>query len=224
MSVPAATFVGNLDSSRPTGSEGRFTSDDYHRNTQESVRMSFPNVTGEVSATHTELNTIDGYTGSTADLNMLSGRSGTSVVAMVGETGTIAVFIQASAPSGWTITTAFDGKALFVKGVVDADANPSGEPGGATGGADDPGRNKKLPDHRHFVAIDGEVTYSPPSQLSSSNSISRRWNLAGAQSSVEYNLTSGAGDPDVGRTSQSDATFTGQFVPRWVTTIACTLT
>lgn len=61
--------------------------------------------------------------------------------------GTIAVFLQAAAPVGWTITTAFDDRALFLKGTF----NSVLKAGGETGGAHDPGLMDKVPSHIHGV-------------------------------------------------------------------------
>ena len=53
----------------PTGTDPRSQGDDHIRLVKSTIRSTFPNVSGAMTATHTELNLIDGYTGTTAELN-----------------------------------------------------------------------------------------------------------------------------------------------------------
>ena len=73
MTVEAAGFINDIDPTQPPGTDNFSEGDDHLRNFKKSVQDSLPNIAGAMTATHTELNTIDGYAGNTADLNILSG-------------------------------------------------------------------------------------------------------------------------------------------------------
>ena len=73
MTIEAAGFIDDIDPTQPPGTDNFSEGDDHLRNFKKSVQDSFPNISGAVTATHTELNNLDGYTGNTADLNILSG-------------------------------------------------------------------------------------------------------------------------------------------------------
>lgn len=73
MALETGTYISDFVLTNPTGADDRSTADDHLRLIKSFINATFPNVTGAVTATHTELNLIDGFTGSTADLNLLSG-------------------------------------------------------------------------------------------------------------------------------------------------------
>jgi len=73
MTVEAAGFIDDIDPTQPPGTDNFSEGDDHLRNFKKSVQDSLPNISGAITATHTELNNLDGYTGNTADLNILSG-------------------------------------------------------------------------------------------------------------------------------------------------------
>ena len=73
MTVEAAGFIDDIDPTQPPGTDNFSEGDDHLRNFKKSVQDSLPNIAGAMTATHTELNNLDGYTGNTADLNILSG-------------------------------------------------------------------------------------------------------------------------------------------------------
>lgn len=92
MPLQPPDFVGNLDPNDPRDTDSRTISDDYHRMIQESCRMTTPNYTGEVTATH-------------EDTNLLSGYTANGVKPMPGEGGVTTLFhYGTTAPTGWTIT------------------------------------------------------------------------------------------------------------------------
>ncbi len=62
MAVDTAQYVGLIDESVPESDEFVAEGDDQIRATKKAIRQSFPNVTGAVLATHTELNYVDGVT------------------------------------------------------------------------------------------------------------------------------------------------------------------
>jgi len=73
MTVEASGFIDDIDPTQPPGTDNFSEGDNHLRNFKKSVQDSFPNISGAMTATHTELNNLDGYTGSTAELNLLDG-------------------------------------------------------------------------------------------------------------------------------------------------------
>lgn len=57
-----ATYVDSLNIAWPDGADVRSTADDHLRLLKGSIKRTFPNVTGAVTPTHTELNYVDGVT------------------------------------------------------------------------------------------------------------------------------------------------------------------
>ncbi len=62
MALESATYISDLVSTNPTGSDGKATGDDHIRLVKSTVKATFPNVAGAVTPTHTELNFVDGVT------------------------------------------------------------------------------------------------------------------------------------------------------------------
>lgn len=62
MAVDTAAYIGSFDTSKPTASDPKAEGDDNFRHIKTAVKASFPNVTGAVTATHTELNRVAGVT------------------------------------------------------------------------------------------------------------------------------------------------------------------
>ena len=69
MALESTTYIDGLVITNPTGTDPRSQGDDHLRLLKSTIRSTFPNVSGAMTATHTELNLIDGYTGTTAELN-----------------------------------------------------------------------------------------------------------------------------------------------------------
>ena len=69
MALESTTYIDGLVTTNPTGTDPRSQGDDHLRLVKSTLRSTFPNVAGAMTATHTELNLIDGYTGTTAELN-----------------------------------------------------------------------------------------------------------------------------------------------------------
>lgn len=68
MSVESATYINGLDSSKPAASDPKAEGDDHLRLLKSTIKASFPNVSGAVSATHGDLSATAGAgtTGATA--------------------------------------------------------------------------------------------------------------------------------------------------------------
>jgi len=67
-------YISDFDETNPpnTGQAPSY-GDDHIRGIKNAVKNTFPNIDAPVTATEDELNTLDGYTGNTADLNILAG-------------------------------------------------------------------------------------------------------------------------------------------------------
>lgn len=73
-------FIDDFNLSNPVGStDTKATLDDHIRGIKNVLNNCFEFITGKVTATHTELNKLDGCTVSTAELNTLSGVTTTPV-------------------------------------------------------------------------------------------------------------------------------------------------
>lgn len=62
MGLETGTYISDLNSSNPGGSDVASQGDDHIRLLKSTIKATFPNVSGAVTATHTELNYIDGVT------------------------------------------------------------------------------------------------------------------------------------------------------------------
>jgi len=62
MGLEAATYISGLNSSNPVVGDNKTEGDDHLRLIKGTLLATFPNVTGAVTATHTELNHVDGVT------------------------------------------------------------------------------------------------------------------------------------------------------------------
>lgn len=78
MGIEAATYISELVVSNPTGSDPKSQGDDHIRLLKSSIKNTFPNINGAVTASQAELNLLDGVTASTAELNILDGVTATA--------------------------------------------------------------------------------------------------------------------------------------------------
>jgi len=62
MTVESATYINQLDATKPGATDPKSEGDDHLRLLKSTVKATFPNVTGAVSATHTELGYVAGVT------------------------------------------------------------------------------------------------------------------------------------------------------------------
>lgn len=60
--LETGTYISSLVSTNPTGSDDRAQGDDHIRLIKSTILSTFPNITGAVTPTHTELNYVDGVT------------------------------------------------------------------------------------------------------------------------------------------------------------------
>lgn len=58
MALETGTYISDLVSTNPTASDAKSQGDDHIRLLKSTVKATFPNITGAVTATHTQLNTV----------------------------------------------------------------------------------------------------------------------------------------------------------------------
>lgn len=115
--LETATYINQLNASYPTGTDPYSTTDDHLRLLKATIKNSFPNITGAMTATQGELNLLVGKTGtvwtsandgaaSTLDADLLDGNSSAFYLDSTNFTGTIAdVRLSANVPLKNTAAT-----------------------------------------------------------------------------------------------------------------------
>lgn len=67
MGLETGTYINSLDSANPASGDSQVQGDDHIRLIKATVKATFPNLTGAVTPTQTELNYVDGVTSSIQD-------------------------------------------------------------------------------------------------------------------------------------------------------------
>jgi hypothetical protein len=105
MPVESANNISELISTNPVGDEDDVSEGDDHLRLLKTVLLNdFPNINRAVTATPEQLNTLDGFTGTTANLNILSGRKLASSDDVIDNFPALTrmLFQQTESPTGWT--------------------------------------------------------------------------------------------------------------------------
>jgi hypothetical protein len=82
MALEVGTFISDLIATNPTSTDPKAEGDDHIRLLKSTVKATFPNVTGSVLPTHTELNFVDGVT--SAIQTQLNGKAPLNSPALTG--------------------------------------------------------------------------------------------------------------------------------------------
>ena len=69
MGLETGTFIDSLNSSNPAAGDPVNEGDDHLRLIKSTIKATFPSLSAAVTATHTELNLLDGVTANTTELN-----------------------------------------------------------------------------------------------------------------------------------------------------------
>ena len=101
MALESGTYIDSLNASNPVATDGLAQADDHLRLIKSTIKATFPNISGAMTATHTVLNGID------ARVTALEG-------ALIAASGTKMLFQQSAAPTGWTKDTTHNDKAIRV--------------------------------------------------------------------------------------------------------------
>jgi len=78
MALETGTHIDDLNASNPASTDALSAADDHIRLIKSTIKTTFPNINGAVTATPAELNIIDGVTATTAELNILDGVTSTA--------------------------------------------------------------------------------------------------------------------------------------------------
>ena len=88
MTVESATYIDDLNAAYPLGTDPKSEGDDHIRLIKSTLKTTFPNVTGAVTPTHTELNYVDGVTSAIqTQINTINSQLATTLFPNV--TGTV---------------------------------------------------------------------------------------------------------------------------------------
>ena len=93
MALETGTYIDSLNASNPTATDALSQADDHMRLIKSTIKATFPNISGAVTSSHTELNLLDGL--ATTDILMPS--------------GSVIIYGGTSAPTGWLFC---DGSAI----------------------------------------------------------------------------------------------------------------
>jgi len=93
MALETGTYINSLNASNPTATDALSQADDHMRLIKSTIKATFPNVSGAITSSHTELNLLDGL--ATTDILMPS--------------GSVIIYGGTSAPTGWLLC---DGSAI----------------------------------------------------------------------------------------------------------------
>jgi hypothetical protein len=76
--IESGTYIDSLVATNPVATDQIAVCDDHLRLIKSTIKASFPNITGAMTADHTELSVLDGITATTAELNILDGVTATA--------------------------------------------------------------------------------------------------------------------------------------------------
>lgn len=123
MGLETGTYISDLVSTNPLGSDAKSTADDHLRLIKSCVKATFPNVSGAVTPTHTELNYVDGVTSAIqTQLDAKGAHAGQTWTGTQNFTGATITFTTQSANDNSTkgATTSYVDTGLALKGNVSA--------------------------------------------------------------------------------------------------------
>ena len=81
MALETTTYIDGLVATNPVSTDPLAQADDHMRLIKSTITATFPSITGAVTATHTEINHLDGYLGDVVDFNYLVDLHATGVTA-----------------------------------------------------------------------------------------------------------------------------------------------
>ena len=128
--IESGTYINSLNASNPVSTDPISASDDHLRLTKSTIKASFPNISGAMNATHTELNIMDGDTAATSTTLASADRlvvndDGTMVQVALSDLLTYLDSFQTSAGALATINSS--GNAVSVSGLTYPSADGSAD-------------------------------------------------------------------------------------------------
>ena len=100
MALESGTYIDSLNAANPVATDGLAQADDHLRLIKSTIKATFPSITGAISLSHTQINTLDTRL--------------TAIENGVHASGTKLMFQQSAAPTGWTKDTSHNDKTLRV--------------------------------------------------------------------------------------------------------------
>lgn len=105
MGLETVTYISDLNAANPDGATDLKSEGDNHlRNIKKGILNTFPNINGEVTASQDEINPLVGVTA----------RAGGGTILDSLASGTLMLFQQTTAPTGWTKQVTHNDKALRI--------------------------------------------------------------------------------------------------------------
>lgn len=105
MALETGTYISDLVTTNPPNTDGVAQADDHLRLIKSTVKATFPNITGAVTPTHTELNYVDGVTSALQtqlDAKQPLDADLTAIGALAGTSG----LLRKTAANTWSLETA----------------------------------------------------------------------------------------------------------------------
>jgi hypothetical protein len=119
MAIETFEFIDDLNAANPTATDNVSEGDDHLRGLKTTLKNTFPNVTGAINATETELNYVDGVTSAIqTQLDAKLATGGTIATATITTLGSTTVNATTVDLGNWTVTEAA-GVLKFATGGVD---------------------------------------------------------------------------------------------------------
>lgn|SRR5574343_505031 len=213
MGLETATFISELNSSWPLGTDSATEGDDHLRAIKAVLKATFPGANGagfsqQILATEAELNNLHGL-----NANIM-----TLLRANAFPAGTVIAFYQAAPPPGWSLVP------LTTSYMLVASAS-----GGIYGGSDDPIHNDKVPSHTHSVtsgtlSVAGEHTHAM-SQAAAVANVFGAGNIFGGAGNIDMafmSMTAAGGHThDITGMSISNNSSASNWEPRYLGVILC---
>jgi len=127
MALETASYINGLVATNPTATDTVAQADDHIRLIKAAIKATFPNVTGAITATQAEVNTLDGFTGTVTDLNYAkdlraTGVTNTEFDYLDGVTSNIQTQLNSKQPTITGAATTIDSANLTASRALVSDA------------------------------------------------------------------------------------------------------
>lgn len=128
MALETASYINGLVATNPTATDTVAQADDHIRLIKAAIKATFPNVTGAITATQAEVNTLDGFTGTATDLNYAkdlraTGVTNTEFDYLDGVTSNIQTQLNSKQPTITGAATTIDSANLTASRALVSDAS-----------------------------------------------------------------------------------------------------
>jgi microcystin-dependent protein len=112
MALETGTYIDSLNASNPAATDALAQADDHLRLIKATLKATFPNVTGAVTATHAEMNSVSAITSNGSVPSLASGITGAEVKTLIGAADA-AITTNGSTPALASGITAEEVRALI---------------------------------------------------------------------------------------------------------------